>query len=230
MTPRLLALLAHDLRLQFRYGIYLAYGFVVALYAACLVWGAAYLPTWAPAAIIFTDPAALGFFFLGALMMLERAENVRMALSTTPVTGLDYYLSKLLTLLGLSLSAGLVLLIVRGSDNAPLLLASVALTSVQYVAFGVLAAYQFRTVSGYLIGSAVILTPLIAPGFLALLAPFPNWLVVIPAVSQLRLFLVATHAEAATPAALAAMLTICAIAAGGASWLAVRRLRQEFGK
>ena len=48
------------------------------------------LPDWAAAFIIFTDPAALGFFFLGALMMLERSEGVRTALATTPLSLLDY--------------------------------------------------------------------------------------------------------------------------------------------
>jgi fluoroquinolone transport system permease protein len=228
---RLAALLAHDVRLQYRYGIYAAYAFIVAVYAGVLHWGAPYLPGWAVAFIIFTDPAALGFFFLGALMMLEKSELVRLALATTPMTALEYYTSKLVTLLALSLVACLCLLIVHsGEDNLALLLAAVSLTSIQYVGLGVLVAYHFATVNGYLIGSAVVLTPVIAPGLLALIDPMPAWLMLVPAASQLRLTMVATGAASANGAEILAMLAVSGAAAILASWAAVRRLRREFGK
>lgn len=230
MSARLLALIAHDARMQYRYGIYAAYSVVIAFYAAALTWGAPYLPDWAPAAIIFSDPAALGFFFLGALMMLERAESTRAALAATPVSALDYFVSKLVTLQALALTACIVLLLVRHRDNAPLLLLAVVLTGIQYIGIGVLTAYLFKTVNGYLIGSSAFLTPIVAPGMLGLLDPFPGWLVIIPAVSQFRLFMAATGSAAATAIEIAIMLAVCLIAAALASWFAVARLEREFGK
>ena len=59
-----------------------------------------------------------------------------------------------------------------GGSNLALLFLTVALTSVQYIGIGIPIALHFRTVSGYLLGSAAFLTPLIAPAFLALLEPF----------------------------------------------------------
>ena len=227
----LVPLLVHDARLQYRYGVYAAYAFVVIFYASLLHWGDAWLPTWTVAFIIFTDPAALGFFFLGALMMIEKSELVRMALAASPMTARQYYASKLLTLLGLSLVACIVLLMVRGgSDNAPLLLLAVVLTAAQYIGLGVLTAYRFATVNGYLIGSAAMLTPLIAPGFLALLDPLPIWILLLPAASQLRLIMVATGSADATLVELILMIGVCRAAAALASWLAIARLRREFAK
>lgn len=231
MSGRLWTLVAHDARLQYRYGVYAAYGFVVALYVAVLVWAAPWLPAWVPAVVIFTDPAALGFFFLGALLMLERSERVRPALAVAPVSPGEYFGGKLITLSAVSLIAAAALLMVlhRPADPA-LLLLTVALTAIQYIGIGVPIALGFRTVNGYLIGSAGFLTPLIAPGFLALLDDMPLWLAVIPAVSQLRLLLVATGAAEASATEVAVMLAVSGMAAAGGCWLALRSLRREFGR
>jgi fluoroquinolone transport system permease protein len=228
---RLPALIAHDLRLQFRYGIYAAYAVVVAFYIALLLGAGAWLPAWAPALIVFTDPAAVGFFFLGALMMLERSEGVRVALATTPLTARDYVASKAMTLTGLATGATAILLpFLHAPANPLLLLLAVVLTSFAYVGIGVPIARRFRTVNGYLVGAGAMLTPVIAPAFLALLDPFPAALSILPPVAQLRLILVAAGAVESSTLELAVSLTVSATAAIIALWFAIRDLRRELGK
>jgi fluoroquinolone transport system permease protein len=225
------ALLHHDARLQLRNGIYGAYAFVVTLYAALLALAGVALPSWVPAVLIFTDPAALGFFFLGALMMLERSERVRIALAVAPLSAGEYLLAKVVTLTLVALAAGAILIAVTpGRDDPVLLLSVVMLTSVQYVGIGVPIAVRFRTVNAYLVGSAAFLTPIVAPAFLALLDPFPRWTVAIPAVSQLRLMLVATGARDGSVVEVSVMLLVSAVAAAAAIWLALRSLAREFGR
>lgn len=231
MSARAVVLVWHDMRLQFRYGIYPAYAFITALYVAELLLLGAALPPWVPALIIFTDPAALGFFFLGALLMLEKSEGVRTALAASPVSAIDYLTGKMVTLVGLSLASCVVLLpFIHRVANPILLLIAVMLTAIQYVGIGVPIALRFKTVNGYLIGSAGFLTPLIAPGLLALLDPFPPWLAIIPAVAQFRLLLLATAAASDTMADIAIMLIVATAAAIGAVVFALHALRQELGK
>jgi fluoroquinolone transport system permease protein len=230
MRSNLATLVIHDARLQLRYGIFAAYAVVVAIYVGVLLSAGPRLPQWAPAFIIFTDPAALGFFFLGGLMMLERSEGVRTALATTPLSLRDYLASKALTLTALALLACIALYLAHGTGNAALLLSTVALTSFQYIGIGVPIALRFKTVSGYLMGSTGFLTPVIAPAFLALLDPFPFWLVLIPSVSQFRLMLVATGAAASPSDQIAIMLAICVVTAIGALWIARSALAREFGR
>lgn len=175
----------HDARLQARYGIYVAYAFVVFVYVSVLVSAGPYLPGWLSGVIIFSDPAAIGFYFLGALMMLERGEGVRAALAATPVTAGAYLFAKTFTLTVLAMIAvAAICLAARRSVDWPLLVAAVVLTSIQYVGIGVPIALRFRTTTAYLIGSAGFLFPVIAPGFLALIDPTPWWLWWIPAVAQ----------------------------------------------
>ena len=109
----LVALVGHDARLQYRYGIYVAYAFVVGFYVLVLCLGRGLLPSWALALVIYSDPAAVGFFFLGALMMLEKGEGVRTALATSPVTAAQYLMGKMVTLTSVALLASLIVMLVH---------------------------------------------------------------------------------------------------------------------
>jgi fluoroquinolone transport system permease protein len=230
MSTRVLTLIGHDARLQYRYGIYIAYAFVLFFYLAVLVGARPFLPSWLPAFIIFSDPAALGFFFLGALMMLEKSEGVRAALAITPLGPGEYLAGKVITLTAMAtLSSGL-LVVVHGAPNPVLMVVTVALTSIMYVGIGVPIALRFRTVNGYLIGSSGFLLPVIAPGLVALIDPTPAWTLVLPATSQLKLMLVATGAGTAGLGEIVFMLVVCAIAAAGGLWLAYRALVKEIGR
>lgn len=228
---RFLVLAAHDGRLQFRYGIYAAYAFVVAFYVLVLTAARAILPPWAVAMIIYTDPAAVGFFFLGALMMLEKAEGVRIALAISPVTSVQYFAAKVVTLSGVAIIAcTILLLVIHDAPNPALLLAAVALTSIAFMGIGVPIALRFRTVNAYLVGSSAYLIPVIAPAGLALLDPMPLWMALWPPVSQFRLILVASGYSSAGLFETAAMLAVAACSAAAAAWWAVIALRQELGK
>jgi len=231
VSTRFATLVAHDARLQYRFGIYAAYAVVIALYVGLLSAAGAYLPGWVPALIVFIDPSAVGFFFLGALMLLERSENVRIALAATPLRARDYVASKAVTLTLMGLVATLALAPFTHSRVDLALLALVTcLISVTYVGIGVGFARRFKTVNGYLIGSAVILTPVIAPGFLALAAALPLWVWLIPSAAQFRLVLVAMGAVPVDPAETAVCLTVAGICAVAAFAFAVRDMQREFGK
>ena len=231
MNNRRAVLIAHDARLQKRYGIYYAYGFVVLFYLAVLYWGGAFVPAWAVAIVVYTDPAALGFFFLGALMMLEKGEGTRVALAVTPVSAADYLFAKTTTLAGLTLiSVTLIWFFLHQSANWPLLAGAAVLTAIQFIGIGVPVAMRFRTVTGYLIGSSGFLTPVVAPGALALIDPTPAWLYAIPAVSQLKLMMVAVGAASVGPGELALMTAVTILAAAGGVALALRALTRELGR
>lgn len=231
MANRLVTLMRHDARLQWRYGIYIAYAFVIGFYVLMLIQLGNYLPGWMPALVIFTDPSVLGFFFLGALMMLEKAENTRNALAVAPLSAANYFWSKTITLTVIALIAALVMApFVHGDVNWLLLVAAVTLTSVQFIGVAVPAALHFKTVTGYLIGSAGFLTPVIGPGFIALLDPMPFWATLIPAASQFKLILVATGTHGASTLEISLMLLVSAVVAIAATLWALNVLGKEIGR
>jgi fluoroquinolone transport system permease protein len=231
MSHPFATLLVHETRLQYRYGIYVAYAFVVAFYVAVLIWGGAYLPPGFIAFIVYTDPSVLGFFFLGALMMLEKAEGARLALSITPVSARDYFFAKAVPLTAFGLLAVAVLApFVHGEVNWPLLLAAVLLTSLAYIGIGVPIALRFRTVTSYLIGSAGLLLPVILPAFLAFLDPMPVWAMLVPTAAQLRLITIGVGAANDTAGAIILMFVMTGLGTIGGIWLGLKRLDREIGR
>jgi fluoroquinolone transport system permease protein len=230
MTPRITTLARLDVALQHRNGIYYAYAFVVAFYAAIIHFAGPALPAAAVGFIIWSDPAVLGFFFLGALMMLEKAEGARAALGVSPASPLDYILAKTVTLTALAVVAVAITGAVSPRQvDWPVLIASTVLVSVQFIWLGIPVALLFRTVSEYLIGAAGLLTPVILPGLLAFYDPMPWWAVPIPAASQLKLILMGVGAGTAGGAQLAAMFLVASAAAAGCLWFALRTLSKELG-
>jgi fluoroquinolone transport system permease protein len=231
MSGRLVALVRHDMRLQARYGIYLAYGFVVAFYVVVLIGLGQLLPSWAVGVLLYSDPAAVGFFFLGALMMLEKGEGVRVALAAAPAGAADYLAGKVISLTGLSLLASLIIIAAVHPDaDLALLVSGQLLTSVSLLGLGVPLALRFRTVNGYLVGAGAALTPFLLPAALALLEPMPVWALLWPPAAQLRLLLVATSHGDATPVEIVLMLAVMLVFAVASVAVALVSLRRELGK
>ncbi|MEX0957193.1 MAG: hypothetical protein WDZ83_18520 [Rhizobiaceae bacterium] len=231
MSARLATLIGLDARLQFRYGVYYAYAFVIVFYALIIFYAGDWLPAWAIGVVVYTDPAVVGFFFLGALMMLEKAEGARSALAVTPVSSAIYLWSKAITLTVVAVIAVTVISsLIHGGVNWTLLIVATALTSIQFIGIGVPIARRFRTVTSYLIGSAGLLVPVVLPGALALYDPMPTWAIIIPAASQLKLILIGLESGTASALEIAAMLSVAALAAAASVWWGIRDLEKELGR
>lgn len=223
-------LVKHDIRSQHRFGIYHAYAVVVAFYIAVILGLGDALPDWVIGLVIFSDPAAVGFFFLGALMLLEKSEGTRAALAVTPLRAVTYFWSKCITLSSMAVIAALLVSFVHGGVNFALLMPIVLLTSIQYLGIGVPIAGRFKTVTAYMIGAAFYLTPVILPAYFALLDPMPVWALLIPAAAQLKLILIATGHGTASTLQIATMFLVATAAALFCVLWAIRNLQREFGE
>ena len=97
-SRRLFNLLFWDMRFQLRYGFYLLYTFLTLFYVIVL---AALPDSWrriTAAVLIFSDPAAMGLFFMGAIVLLEKSQRVTSFLAVSPLKVFEYVTSKVLTL------------------------------------------------------------------------------------------------------------------------------------
>jgi fluoroquinolone transport system permease protein len=59
--------------------------------------------------LIFTDPAALGLYFMGALILFEKSERILDSVAISPVRTTEYVVSKLVSLAIISLLSGAVI-------------------------------------------------------------------------------------------------------------------------
>ena len=73
---RFLVLLGADIRFQFRYGFYAVYLIVSALYIIAVRLLPESVRPAARAVVVFSDPAALGLFFMGAILLYEKSDRV----------------------------------------------------------------------------------------------------------------------------------------------------------
>ena len=122
---RLLALIKGDLKLQFRYGFYTVYAVVTVLYLLILSQIPAQNREIAVSFIIYTDPALLGFYFIGGLILLEKDEKTLDCLVSTPIRIKEYLISKQVSLTILAiLSSSVIVLFFYGVNFSYLLLLS----------------------------------------------------------------------------------------------------------
>jgi fluoroquinolone transport system permease protein len=178
--PRFAAAFRNDLRLQFRHGFYYVYLVLAIIYVIIL----RVLPDSARdlllPLVIFTDPAIAGFYFIGAIVLLERADGTQQALFITPLRLRDYFLSKVLSLstLALATSLAIALFAVGPLFNILALIIGVALTSILFVTLGLAFVSRFKVLNFYLFsaGLAVALMSLPLLGFLNIWDSLLFWL------------------------------------------------------
>jgi fluoroquinolone transport system permease protein len=163
---RFLSTLRWDMVLQFRYGFYFVSGFVILVWAALLT----QLP--ADSRLDLIIPAFLvanlnitTFYFMGALVLLEKGEGTLTSLVVTPLRDGEYLGAKVASLTVLAVAENLlVIILIYGLGFKILLLLSgmIFLCGI-YVLFGFIAIARYDTINEYLLPSIAFVTALMLP-------------------------------------------------------------------
>ncbi|MBT3253551.1 MAG: hypothetical protein HN995_05925 [Candidatus Marinimicrobia bacterium] len=150
---RLLAAVAQDIRFQFRHGFYYAYLVLTVLYIITLRLLPESLVHPALTLILFTDICALGFFFIGAIVLLERGQNLPQSLFVTPLRLHEYLLAKIFSFLFLSIASAFLIMLgafVGGQDLIWFIFGAIMSTLI-YTLFGLVFAARARHVNDYFV-------------------------------------------------------------------------------
>lgn len=119
---RLWRLTLAELRFLGCYGILALYGLLTAIYLLLLYWTAPMARPAAGGVTILTDPAAMGLFFMGAVVLLEKSQRANCALAVSPVRTGEYMAAKALALLAVGLPVGLIVGLAAGNPIPGVLL------------------------------------------------------------------------------------------------------------
>ncbi|MCI2047954.1 MAG: ABC transporter permease, partial [Faecalibacterium sp.] len=126
------------------------------------------------AILVYTDPAAMGLFFMGAFLLLGKSQRVNCALAVSPVTAGEYILSKAVSLMVPGILVGTVICLFGGIALGAALPA-IALASILFSLCGLFAAVKTTTLNGFMIAvvpaEIVICLPAILVPFGLLAAP-----------------------------------------------------------
>lgn len=144
-------MLLQDIRYQLTYGFYTVYALISAAYVGILRLLPDDMRTLGAAIIILTDPAALGFFFIGGIWLLEEGEGLHGLLSVLPVKPVEYVVSKLLSLALISTLSGIVIVSASGIPriDCSLLCPVLVLGAGIFTLAGLTLATRARTVNHY---------------------------------------------------------------------------------
>ena len=163
---RLAATLATDVRVQLRNGFYFASALVVACSILLLRW----LP--ADVATVILPVALLGnvvtntFYFVSALLLLERGEGTLVAQGVTPLRDDEYLASKLLTLGALSLLESLVIAaaVVGLDERLAVMALGIALVAALFCLAGVGLVVRYTSINEFIMPSVLYTFLLSLPG------------------------------------------------------------------
>ncbi len=166
---RLLSTIRCDLRLQQRNGFYYATAFVVAVYALGLsqlhAAGARLNLAGLLPAVILNNLMITCFYFIGALVLLEKAEGTLAAQVVSPLRAGEYLAAKVISLTALALAYNLavVALVVGNEFGALALIAGVGALAALIVMAGFVAVARYDSVNEYLLPSLPYAAGLMLP-------------------------------------------------------------------
>lgn len=193
--PRVMRTVLWDLYLQVKYQILTVAAVVTILYV--LIFKGVVRTEFDEILIllVFTDPAMIGFIFIGALVLFERGSNTLDALVVTPLRIPEYLLSKVISL-GLIACICALVIMVAGTGfglNFGLFLYSVFLTSGIVTLLGFAGASRVRSMNQFFIIIPQFLAPLALP-LLNFFGLTDTWILyILPSQATLNLLWASIH-------------------------------------
>ena len=201
---RLKALLLGDIRFQFKYGFYFLYIVFSLLYIGVLF---AFPVAWREKAaiiMIFTDPAAMGLFFMGAIVLFEKSERVLNSIAISPVKAHEYVLSKLISIGIISTVVALAIALAAGIRfNLLAFTIGVFLCSCLFSAVGLIIACKISTLNQFAAATIPIELLINVPTIIYLFGYDKGWLLLHPGVSMIEL---STSGSLSIPALISLLL------------------------
>ena len=171
---RLGRLIRGDIHFQWKYGFYFIY-FILTLLYVCAI--AALPEHWKnniAAIMIYSDPAAMGLFFMGAIVLLEKSQKVLNAMVVSPVKVSEYILSKTVALIAISTVIAMILGLVSGSNHLLGIAVGTALTSAIFTMLGIIAATKISNLNQFLIVIMPIEIVCFVPPIVGLFVKLPD--------------------------------------------------------
>ena len=185
---RMKALLAGDIRFQLKYGFYFIYLFFTILYIALLY---ALPMDWRKKAailMIFTDPAAMGLYFMGAIVLFEKSERVLNSIAVSPVKPIEYVTSKLISIALMSIVVGLIIGISASFIANPVFfIIGIFLGSCLFSSIALIVAANIASLNQFMVASIPAEVLINLPAIAWLFGWKPDWLILHPGVCIIEL-------------------------------------------
>lgn len=180
-----LKIVFYDMKFQYRYGFYFLYVLFTVLYIIVI----GLLPNDFKEVIakllIYTDPATIGLFFMGAIILLEKGQHIQSSLIVAPIKFYHYLAGKVLSLSVIStISATCIAYFTIGISASSVL--TVFIGSSLFSVLGILAALFSETMNDFILISTLLELFFCIPGVLFLFHLTPDILNIHFAISIMQ--------------------------------------------
>lgn len=172
---RLKKLFLLDMRVQAKYGFYFLYAVLTVIYIAVLF---ALPENWkekAAAILIFSDPASMGLFFMGAIVLLEKSQHTTCALAVSPVHAAEYVIAKVSSLSAISLVVAAILALTADADHLHIVLFGTFISGVIFTLLGIIVATKITSLNQFILWTVPIEAVCFIPAMLHLFKITPAW-------------------------------------------------------
>ena len=165
-----------DIRFQAKYGFYFLYAVLTVIYTIVLF---AVPGSWkenTAAILIFSDPASMGLFFMGAIVLLEKSQHTPCAFAVSPVRPMEYIIAKVSSLAAISLVVAAILALVANVNNLYIVLLGTVISSAIFTLFGIIIATKIISLNQFVLWTVPIEIVCFVPAILHLFKITPAWL------------------------------------------------------
>lgn len=173
---RLGSLFLWDIRFQAKYGFYFLYAVITGIYTIILF---AVPEGWkekTAAALIFSDPSAMGLFFMGAIVLLEKSQHTPCAFAVSPVRPMEYIIAKVGSLSVISVVVAAVLELAAGGNHLPVVLLGTAISGTIFTLCGIMIATKISSLNQFILWTVPMEIICFVPAILHLFKITPVWL------------------------------------------------------
>lgn len=148
---RIRKLILGDIRFQFKYGFYFVYAVFTVFYICLLFAFPADYRGKAATLLIYTDPAAMGLFFMGAIILFEKSQRVIDSIAVSPVKVNEYIVSKVVSIGLIGILAGSIIAMTAHSNHLPFVILGTFLGSIIFSLIGLMAASVVNTLNQFMV-------------------------------------------------------------------------------
>lgn len=173
---RLKGLFLWDMHFQAKYGFYFLYAVLTVIYAITIF---AVPESWkekTAAILIFSDPASMGLFFMGAIVLLEKSQHTPCAFAVSPVRPMEYIISKVGSLSVISFVVAALLALAASANHLHIVLFGTVISSVIFTLLAIIIATKIISLNQFVLWTIPIEIVCFVPAILHLFKITPAWL------------------------------------------------------
>jgi fluoroquinolone transport system permease protein len=203
---RLKTMLLNEFRFLWKYGIIALYLIFTLIYLSLLAALPASVREMTALVLVFTDPAAMGLFFMGAVVLLEKSQHVESSLSVSPIKIEEYIIAKIIPMAIIACLVAFVLCLYAQVKIVSCLI-DVAMASLLFSLCGLSVGVNIRSLNSFMIATVPFEITLCLPPLFYLfgLVHSPLWLIH-PRVAAI--YLISGQSQLGFPAFVSIMLWI----------------------